>query len=149
MDSAVMVIDMQNGFVDKEGSLRSIGPALPGIDAVIQETRALLAEVRGAGLPVVYTRHRWRRGFVDAPLGIIERFPSGTKPLEEGSWDTARLAPEPGDVIVGKNRYDAFLYTDLELILRALGVRRPLVTGVVTNVCVSRPWGQPTCATTW
>lgn len=103
------------------------------------ETRALLADARAAGLPIVSTRHRWRRGFVDAPRAIIDRFPSRTKPLEEGSWDAAicdDLAPEPGDVIVDKNRYDAFLYTDLEQILCALGVRGLLVTGVVTSVCV-------------
>jgi ureidoacrylate peracid hydrolase len=139
MDSAVMVIDMQNGFVHERGSLRSIGTALPGIDGVIGETQELLADARGAGLPVVYTRHQWRRGFVDAPRSVIERFPPGTKPLEEGSWDAAicdALAPEREDVIVDKNRYDAFLYTDLDLILRALGVKRLLVTGVVTSVCV-------------
>ena len=46
------------------------------------------------------------------------------------------LAPVDGDIIIDKNRFDAFLYTELETILRSLGVRRLLVCGVLTNVCV-------------
>ena len=56
-----------------------------------------------------------------------------------GTWDVEiidDLAPVEGDVIVDKNRYDAFLYTDMEVVLRALGVTSVLVTGCATNVCV-------------
>jgi ureidoacrylate peracid hydrolase len=59
--------------------------------------------------------------------------------LLRGSWDAEvndELTPLPGERVIDKNRYDAFLYTDLELVLRALGVTRLIVAGVVTFACV-------------
>jgi ureidoacrylate peracid hydrolase len=56
-----------------------------------------------------------------------------------GSWDAAiidALEPKPDDTIVNKNRYDAFLRTDMEAILRALDATSLLISGVATNVCV-------------
>jgi ureidoacrylate peracid hydrolase len=139
MDAALLVIDMQNGFVHPDGSTITINGPLPNVDKVIAETASLLEEARGRGLPVIYTRHQFRKDFLDAPPKLLEMFPTGVKPLVEGTWDAAvldELAPADGDTMIDKNRFDAFLYTDLEIVLRALGVKKLLVTGVVTNVCV-------------
>jgi ureidoacrylate peracid hydrolase len=139
MESAVMVIDMQHGFVDPRGSVPIAMGMLPNVEEAVSNCSDLLTEARSAGMPVVYTRHQFRSGFLDAPTMVLERFPPGAQPLVAGSWDAAicdALVPLSGDIIVDKNRYDAFLYTDMELVLRALGVKRLLVTGVVTNVCV-------------
>jgi ureidoacrylate peracid hydrolase len=46
------------------------------------------------------------------------------------------VRPLDGEPIVTKHRFDAFLGTDLELILRSNAVRSVVVTGVATNVCV-------------
>ena len=46
------------------------------------------------------------------------------------------VAPEPGDIVLNKLRWDAFHFTELEPILRNLGVRRLIVAGLQTNVCV-------------
>jgi len=62
---------------------------------------------------------------------------SEPKPLVRGSWDADvidELKPAEGDRIIDKNRYDAFLYTDLEVVLRRWAFQRLLVTGVVTSV---------------
>jgi ureidoacrylate peracid hydrolase len=137
MSTALLVIDMQNGFCDAEGTMPRAGFGLPRIDEVIAETAALLGAARTAGLPVVYTRHGYRADMLDRPARL--RVPAELRPLVRGSWDTAivdRLAPGPEDRIVDKNRYDAFLYTDLVLVLRAIGATRLLVSGVVTNACV-------------
>jgi len=139
MDAALLVIDMQNGFVHPDGSTITINGPLPNVDKVIAETASLLEEARGRGLPVIYTRHQFRQDFLDAPPKLLELFPTGVTPLVEGTWDAAvldELAPADGDTMIDKNRFDAFLYTDLEIVLRALGVKKLLVTGVVTNVCV-------------
>ena len=46
-------------------------------------------------------------------------------------------ALEPGDRVVStKKRYDCFLGTDLDLVLRTMGVNTLLITGVNTNSCV-------------
>jgi nicotinamidase-related amidase len=47
-----------------------------------------------------------------------------------------RVEPEPGEPIVVKHRYSAFVDTDLQLILRSKGITSVILTGVATNVCV-------------
>jgi ureidoacrylate peracid hydrolase len=138
MSAAIIVVDMQNGFVHPEGSVARLGMELVGREAVIQENAAMLEEARRFGVPIVYTRHVHRPGYLDAPPLVRERF-TEVQGLLAGTWDAEvhdALAPQPGDVIVDKNRYDAFLYTDMEVVLRALGATSLLVTGVATNVCV-------------
>jgi ureidoacrylate peracid hydrolase len=138
-DFAVLVIDMQNGFCDPAGSLPRAGLGLPGADAAIAATAALLDAAEAAQLPIVYTRHVFRPGQLDRPARLNPSFPRTQAPVLRGTWDAEivpALTPDDGAVIVDKNRYDAFLYTDLELVLRALGVTRLVVAGVVTHACV-------------
>jgi len=139
MTTAVIVIDMQNGFCHPEGSLPLAGLGLPNMPSVVEENAALIASAREHGLPVIYTRHVYRPDFVDLPGRMKGVIPLDPPPLVRGSWDgdvIDELAPQAGDHIIDKNRFDAFLYTDLEVVLRAMGVDTILVTGVVTSVCV-------------
>lgn len=139
MDTALLVIDMQNGFVHSEGSLPSVGLGLPRTPEVIAANAAAIKAARAVGMPVIFTRHVFRDGMLDLPERMRARLPVGFELLLRGSWDAEvheDLAPVPGEVVIDKNRFDAFLYTDLEVQLRAMGVKRLLVTGVVTSVCV-------------
>jgi ureidoacrylate peracid hydrolase len=138
---ALLVIDMQNGFLHPEGSLTRDDQPMFEVERVVAETVELVAEARNAGLPVIYTQHVFRPDYLDVPARLRARdlFKEGEPTLVTGSWDAAvadELKPLDSEPIVEKNRYDAFLYTDLELVLRALGVARLLVCGVATNVCV-------------
>ncbi|MFD5826614.1 cysteine hydrolase family protein [Lentzea sp. NPDC060358] len=141
--TAVLIIDMQNGFLHPDGSLARAGMGLPDVEPVVEAAGNLIASARGAGLPVFYSRQviseggpemsaGWRAAA--APILAVE-----PRMLTHGSWDAEvldRLAPEPGEVVVDKDRYDAFLHTSLEEDLRALGVTNLVVAGVLTNVCV-------------
>ena len=87
-------------------------------------------------------------GTPDSPNRIRhEMFGVGTSPqADEGhsflirdTWNTSiinELAPEPGDVIVSKQRFSGFHGTDLDTVLRTLGVRTLIFTGCTTSVCV-------------
>ena len=137
--TAVLVIDMQNGFCDPDGSVVRAGFGLPGVDAALAATADLVDAARDAGVPVVWTRHTYRADQLDRPARLDPRFPRIPTPLVRGSWDAAivdTLGVADGDPVVDKNRFDAFLYTDLELVLRALAVSRLVVAGVVTHACV-------------
>ena len=139
MNAALVVIDMQNGFVHPEGSVCRLGITLCGMAEVIERTASLIARARECGVPVVYIRHVFSAGMRDMPKRWRESVPPGTEMLLRDSWDAAvhdAIAPQPDDVIVDKNRFDAFLYTDLEVQLRALAVSRVLVAGVATPMCV-------------
>jgi ureidoacrylate peracid hydrolase len=139
MTAALLVIDMQNGFIHADGSCAAAGITLDGIDRVTASSVAMVEAARAAHLPIVYTRHQYRADFLDAPPKLLAMLNAEAAPLVAGGWDAAvadELKPLDGDTIVDKNRFDAFLYTDMEIVLRALGVRTLLVGGVVTNVCV-------------
>ncbi|MCS7483743.1 cysteine hydrolase family protein [Umezawaea endophytica] len=141
--TAVLVIDMQNGFLHPEGSLARAGMGLSDTEPVVRAAENLVAASRAASVPVLYTRQviseggpemsaAWREAA--APILAIE-----PRMLSHGSWDAEildRLAPVAGEKVVDKDRYDAFLHTDLEETLRGLGVERLVVAGVLTNVCV-------------
>lgn len=139
MNTAVLVIDMQNGFCHPRGSISSLGAELPDLPAVVAANTELLAAARAARVPVIYTRHVFRPGLVDMPVRSAKLWPRDPEPLVRGSWDADiidELTPAAGDHVIDKNRYDAFLYTDLEVLLRALGVSRLLFAGILTNVCL-------------
>ncbi len=126
---AVLVIDMQKDFAP--------GGAQPAPEAAVIASRIawLLDAARVAGAPVIYTQEVHRPGQVDCgleaeddPVHCVEGTP-GIDIIPE-------LAPRPGDHVIIKRRFSAFLDTDLELLLRGLGVDTLLVTGMDTGWCV-------------
>ena len=64
----------------------------------------------------------------------------GKHPLcVEGTWGCdfyGEVRPLPEDIVVVKHRFNAFIDTDLNLILRSMGVRTLIFTGIATHVCV-------------
>lgn len=136
---ALLVVDMQNGFLHPGGSLAARGRSIDGAAPLLGRIAEVVDRARTAGVPVLYTRHQFRAGLLDAPPALIARYPRGATPLLAGSWDAAivdELRPEPADVIIDKSRYDAFLHTGAEMILRSLEATKLMVVGVVTNMCV-------------
>ncbi|HVC34005.1 MAG TPA: cysteine hydrolase [Chloroflexota bacterium] len=76
-------------------------------------------------------------------LHVGERVPArdGTEGrfLIRDTWNTRivpELTPEPGDIVVSKHRFSGFYGTDLDVILRGLGIQYLLFTGCTTSVCV-------------
>jgi ureidoacrylate peracid hydrolase len=134
--ACLLVIDMQNGFCHPDGSGARAGLRMWNLPAVIDEHVQLVAEARGRAVPVVFTRYRWRRNRVDIDAAVAAVF--GEDAFGEDTWDAAIVdAIAVGDdTVVDKPRFDSFLYTDLDLVLRRLGVDRLLLTGVTTNGCV-------------
>jgi nicotinamidase-related amidase len=52
------------------------------------------------------------------------------------------LAPGPDDLVVRKRRYNCFLGTELEFLLKALGVDTLLLVGVSSDICVHWTAGE-------
>ena len=141
MNRALLVVDMQNGFCDPEGSFTRIDMGLEGAAEAIHHAAIAVAQARRAGVPVVFTRHLYRPGRADEGRALKRNSPAlaGVDGLEAGTWDAevvAELGCGPQDLVVDKVRFDAFQWTSLEPLLRGLGVDELVVCGVVTNICV-------------
>jgi nicotinamidase-related amidase len=125
--AALLVIDMQRTFL--EGSAK-----VQDAEAVIGRVSDLVEAFKARGRPVVFTRHLHRDDGSDA--GNLMWWWGGI--IREGSPSSEihkDLAPQEGDIVVRKNRYDAFTGTDLDRELRDLDVSDLVISGVMTNIC--------------
>lgn len=130
--TAVMVVDVQNDFCDPDEFPRAI--------EMLPRLRAFLADMRARGFPVVYTRAVHSESTdTDVWLSRYASRPHRTGTCAAGTVGAEihlDVAPEPGDLVVDKSRYNAFLGTDLERRLRDRGIGSLVFTGIATNVCV-------------
>ncbi len=154
--TAVLVIDMQNDFAAEGGMFHRAGIDIAPIQAALTPTACVLSAARAAGLKIVYLKMEFRSDLSDAGaahspnwrkhlalggIGEPTSAPDGREGriLVRDTWNTEivpELAPAAGDIIVSKHRYSGFFETDLDLILRSLGITTLLVTGCTTSVCV-------------
>lgn len=134
MHAALLIIDMQNDFVLPGAPLcvRGAAPSVPVI-------RRLLLQARAQGLPVIHIIRQHNRDGSDVEKSRQELFQEGPGvcvPGTEGAQIVPALAPEEGEYIVHKRRFSAFFQTELDMLLRRLGVDTLLVTGTQYPNCV-------------
>jgi nicotinamidase-related amidase len=144
---------MQNDFCHPEGWLAGIGVDVQPARAPIAPLSALLPVLREADVPVLWVNWGNRPDQLNlspallhvydplgAGTGLGSELPkSGAKVLERGSWSAAvvdELAPEAQDICVAKYRMSGFQDTELDSILRNLGVQTLLFAGVNADQCV-------------
>lgn len=141
MSRALIVVDMQNGFCHPAGSLPRLGMALAGAESAVRQAAVAVRQARAAAVPVIYTRHQYRPGRADEGqrLSDLSGDLAAMGGLAAGSWDADvvdELGAGPDDLYIDKVRFDAFLWTSLDPLLRGLGTESLVVCGVVTNICV-------------
>jgi nicotinamidase-related amidase len=124
--TALVVIDMQNDFVKRGGSL-----VVPTAEATIPAIRGLLELARGSGMRIVYSQDTHCYGDPEWQL-----WPEHCR---EDSWGweiVGELTPGVDDTVVRKARYDAFFGTSLERLLRLWGVGTLIFCGTIANLGV-------------
>ncbi len=137
--TAVVVVDMQNGFCHPDGSLY----APPSEDAIDPVTD-VIATARDAGAPVIFTRDvHPPEQFEDNRY--YDEFERWGEHVLEGSWEAEivdEIAVRDDDHVVVKHTYDAFYRTDLEGYLDTHGISDLLICGTLANVCVLHTAGS-------
>lgn len=151
--TALLVVDMQYGFLDAGASLE-----VPKGRAIVPHLQRLVACCRATGAQVVFTKFVYSpsvpclRG---EPFGVEHLPPSADQPTGYG-WPSGNclvgpqagqgtesaeiipeLAPRPDELVVASHVYDKFLDTPLDLALRSRNVTHLIVTGVTTDICVN------------
>lgn len=151
--TALLVIDLQHGFLDPGASLE-----VPKGRDILPNVVQLVAACRRSQAPVIFTE------FVYAPnVPCLRGNPFGPEHLPalpgqptgfgyhssncligpqvgqgaEAAATVDALAPRPDELVVRAHTYDKFYGTPLDLALRSRGVDRLIVTGVTTDVCVN------------
>jgi ureidoacrylate peracid hydrolase len=134
---ALVVIDMQNDFCSDNGVFGRQGADLRAVQAIVPTIERLLASARerGVGRFLVRTTHS---DATDSPTWTALSSRAELAITREGSWGAEwyRLEPAPGDEVVVKHRYSAFVGTDLALRLGARGIDTVILSGTATHVCV-------------
>jgi nicotinamidase/pyrazinamidase len=126
-EKALIIIDMLNDFVDKNGGLYC-GDSVPLIIPFIQKR---LKAFRDQGELVVYLKDSH-----DEDDKEFERFPKHSVAGTWGSEIILELKPQPGETVIPKKHLSGFYGTDLEKVLAAAGVKKVEVVGVCTSICV-------------
>ena len=122
---AVLVVDMLNDFVT--GALKCDR----GLK-IVPKTAELLNGCREKGIPVIFCNDAHIKG-IDHELKLWgDHAIAGT----EGAEVIPELQLCEKDYVVPKRRYSGFFHTDLDLLLKELGVDTVIMTGLHTHMCV-------------
>ena len=126
--TVLLIVDMQNDFVRKDGKL-----SVPTAEETIPAIKGLRDFARQHSIRVFYTQDSHYAG--DPEFEIWgEHVVVGTR-----GWEIIEeLAPdaEAGDRVFRKDRYDGFFRTTLEQTLTELDIDTIVICGTVANICV-------------
>ena len=151
--SALLVVDMQHGFLDEGASLE-----VPKGRDILPNIARCVAACRAVGMPVIFTEFVYATNIPclrGDPFGLEHLpqdsgqpsgygYPSSNCLIgpaagkgAESSATVEALAPREGELVIEAHTYDKFYGTHLDLALRSLGIDRLMITGVTTDVCVN------------
>jgi nicotinamidase-related amidase len=126
-NTALLVMDMQAAILGM----------LPSPEAVINQVAKAIAKARENKAPVIYVAVGFRQGTPEISpdnktfSAARERFASAD--MQEFIKIHPAVAPLAEDVSVVKRRVSAFTGSDLEVVLRAKGIKHLVLTGVATS----------------
>lgn len=136
--SALILGDLQNDFLHRDGAYGRAGQTSPAIGALPEKLAPLVRAARGRGMLIVATLFTLVPGRNDVP--IISPHLKSLRPFltkgdfAPGAWGQQLVdALAPADIAVEKIAYSAFHASRLEWVLRKCGVEQLYFTGIVTN----------------
>jgi ureidoacrylate peracid hydrolase len=142
---ALIVVDMQNGFVAKGGSYDKLGMNTSNYRAIIPKLKELIEFCRSMGIDVFYTEAVKEASGIDVLTKIHNFLPKSRQERLKvpicirGTWDGVtidELKPEENDPVVIKRRDSAFQDTELRVWLQSQGVNLLVFAGIDTSICV-------------
>jgi nicotinamidase-related amidase len=125
--TALLLIDVINDLAF-EGSEALVSQAEP----MALRLSTLKRRAAAAGVPAIYINDnfgRWRSDFRQTVAHCTSRSAPGRRVSQ-------RLRPTSRDYFVLKPKHSAFFGTTLDTLLKALRIRRVILTGIAGNICV-------------
>jgi ureidoacrylate peracid hydrolase len=146
INPALLVIDVQNGFVSKGGSYDLLGMETSHYRGVIPKIHDLINLCKNVGIPIFYTQAVRESSGIDLltrshkilPKSREERIKKKPICVRE-TWDAEivdDIKPAEGDHVVIKRRDSAFHDTEIGVWLRSLNIDTLIFCGIDTSICV-------------
>lgn len=117
--TALLIIDIQHFYFEK-GLVPLTGP----VEAA-DRARVALVAARLRRIPVVHVRH------VPASVAIVDG-----EPVDPQYRIRPEVAPLAGELVISKQFANSFRETSLQAELQRLGIRRVVIAGMQTHMCV-------------
>jgi ureidoacrylate peracid hydrolase len=138
--TALIVVDMQNAFCSRNGSYWKRGRRIINLEKVLEVNKKLLVLAREKKWTVIFTRLVFNEDYSDGGL-LLRRNPLISKlgAYRENTRDSEiceHLKPLKNEVVIIKKRYDPYINTHLEQMLRSRKIKRVIISGVVTDICI-------------
>jgi ureidoacrylate peracid hydrolase len=142
---ALIVVDMQNGFVSKGGSYDKLGMNTSNYREIIPGIKKIIQFCRSKEIPIFYTEAVREDSGIDLLTRVHNFLPKSRQerlkfPIcVRGTWDGVtidELKPQDEDHVVIKRRDSAFQDTELRVWLQSEGVNLLIFTGIDTSICV-------------
>lgn len=137
--AAVLVIDMQNAFLADGEFLDRMGGNARAAREMVPSLLQFLESARHYAVTIVHVRAVYDPVYMNEPMherlarhGMAPYCVSGTPGVEFFPG----CEPRPGELVVTKHRFDAFYDTELNIVLRGLGIKTLIMCGVATSGCV-------------
>lgn len=142
---ALIVVDMQNGFVSKGGSYDKLGMNTSNYREIIPNIKELIQFCRSIEIPIFYTEAVREDSGIDLLTRVHNFLPKSRQERLKfpicirGTWDGVtidELKPQDEDHVVIKRRDSAFQDTELRVWLQSEGVNLLIFAGIDTSICV-------------
>jgi nicotinamidase-related amidase len=146
--AALVIIDLQyldahpDGWVGRiarnRGREEHLRERWEGIDAIVPNVRRLQDAFREAGQEVVHVRVAYRTrdardaGLAHMPAADLE----GDERDERDDDFLPEVAPQGDEMVFSKKSASVFSTTEIDDVLRRMGIEHLVVTGIVTDGCV-------------
>ncbi|MEN3043708.1 MAG: isochorismatase family cysteine hydrolase [Candidatus Hydrothermales bacterium] len=131
-ESALVIVDMQNDFVNEKGAL-----FVPDAKKTVPIIKNLISKARKSNVKIFFTQDYHEEEDIE--------FPIWGKHAVKDSWGSdiiEELKPQKGDYVIRKLRYDAFFGTPFDHLLRINNIKNLVITGTVANICVLHTAGS-------
>ncbi|WP_458745275.1 cysteine hydrolase family protein [Candidatus Nitrosocosmicus sp. T] len=142
---ALIIVDMQNGFVSKDGSYDKLGMNTSNYREIIPNLKDLIQFCREKEIPIFFTEAVRESTGIDLLTKVHNFLPKSRQerlksPIcVRGTWDGAtidELKPRDNENIVIKRRDSAFQDTELRVWLQSEGINLLIFAGIDTSICV-------------
>jgi nicotinamidase-related amidase len=133
MKTAFMIVDMQKDFVEEGNPL-----TVRGAKEVVPKIKEALQAAREAQIPIIHVVRQHRADGTDVEKFRYEIFKKTPYAVEhtEGAEIIEDLKEKDDEIILPKKRFSAFFQTNLDSLLKRMGVEKLVISGIQTPNCI-------------